>query len=941
MKIPFIPSRLAILAMCAALLTGASLTWAATPQTDGRIFTRTVPAKSIVRTALSSDEAAATMNISVSLKMRNMGELQARINAGEHIAQNEMEERYLPLKSDYDEIATWLTSRGLSQREFVDTNHTNIFVRGTVAAIAQALNVQFAKVAVVETDDSVTEITSAVSEPTVPNEIQNRIVGIVGLQPHVRMKPLDGSATGIDLIGNIQMSPKDVNIVYNNTTNLTGAGQTIAIYGWATPTTSDITGYLSAIGSNEPLSNYVIIPIDGGSTPSDQTNNNVEGWGDLEMVLGIAPGAKVRDYEVADANESTSLVDVIAAVINDQKTDHTITVFTISSGTEESAYPSSLLTSIDQQFAQLAAAGVTVCVGSGDGGSNPGSGTLNDYNSANQLEAGFPASDPNVTSVGGTDVNFTTYNGPSNLSVWSEVIHGQPTGTSPSAWSGIGAASGGGLSPFFTRPSWQAGFGVPSGTQHCVPDLCVAWGVYQAYINGGSAVFGGTSASNPVFAGYVALINQARGNAGMGPVGLLGPKIYPLIGTAAFNDITQGTIGAYTAGPGYDLASGIGSPNFAQLVNVLTGGTLPTGPAPSVSITQDATRTVQNGSAAITLTASASTAANFQWYLNGVAITGATNDALTVMPTAATEGDYSVTATNSGGSASADAGILTVTTDAWIVNLSSRAYSQSGSGGANQLIAGFVTTGPDSKTLLIRGVGPTLANFTVPGFLPDPMLTLVSGSTTVASTSSWSASLDPTFSQVGAFSLIPGSHDTALLETLPSGLYTAQVISATSNNGVALAEVYDADNHAPTDRLINISARAFVGTGGNILIGGFVIGGNTPQTVIIRADGPALTGFGLTGALPNTTLTLSNSNGTIASNSGWGSSPTTGPQATGGIVIQPLTAALSQKVGGFALTNGSNDSAIVATLQPGAYTAQVAGANGATGVALVEIYELR
>jgi len=352
---------------------------------------------------------------------------------------------------------------------------------------------------------------------------------------------------------------------------------------------------------------------------------------------------------------------------------------------------------------------------------------------------------------------------------------------------------------------------------------------------------------------------------------------------------------------------------------------------------------VVNGSAPITLTTSSTgTPTSYQWYLNGAAIEGATNYQFTVYPTAANQGDYTVTAANATETTTpVDAGTLTVTTDAWLVNLSARAYSQSGAGGANQLIAGFVTTGPSSKTVLIRGDGPSLAAFNVTGFLTDPQLTLVQGNTTLATTESWSASLDATFVALGAYALPAGSHDTALLETLAAGPYTAQVISQTTNNGVALAEVYDADSLAPASRLVNISARAFVGTGGNILIGGFVIGGNTPQTVIIRGDGPALAGFGLSGALTNATLTLSSSSGTVAVNSGWNNVPGVGNAATGGIVVQRLTAALSAKVGAFALTSGSNDSAIVVTLPTGAYTAQVTGANGATGVALVEIYELR
>jgi hypothetical protein len=217
---------------------------------------------------------------------------------------------------------------------------------------------------------------------------------------------------------------------------------------------------------------------------------------------------------------------------------------------------------------------------------------------------------------------------------------------------------------------------------------------------------------------------------------------------------------------------------------------------------------------------------------------------------------------------------------------------------------------------------------------------MLSGSTTIAATNSWAASLDATFARVGAFSLTPGSLDTALLESLAPGAYTAQITPQATNGGVALAEIYDADSGAPANRLVNLSARAFVGTGGNILIGGFVIDGSTPQTVIIRADGPSLAGFGLAGTLASPVLTLVDSGGTIATNAGWGNAPVSGA-AAGGITIQPLTAALSAKVGAFALAAGSGDSAIVATLPPGSYTAQVSGANGPTGIALVEVYELR
>src|ERR1035438_6864293 len=268
-----------------------------------------------------------------------------------------------------------------------------------------------------------------------------------------------------------------------------------------------------------------------------------------------------------------------------------------------------------------------------------------------------------------------------------------------------------------------------------------------------------------------------------------------------------------------------------------------------------------NNSGPIVLTApGADNTAIYQWYVNGAAISGAQNSTLVVPATAASQGTYSVGVTNGGTVTTTTMGTLAISTNAWLVNLSARAYTETG---ANQLIAGFVTTGTANKSLLIRGDGPALGAFGIANFLSDPQLTIVSGITAVASTDSWNSSLTPAFGQVGAFNLTQGSHDTALLESLAPGAYTAQIVSQTSHNGVALAEIYDADQGAPTNRLVNISARAFVGTGGNILIGGFVIGGNTAQTVIIRGDGPSLAGFGLTGALTATTLTLSNNTGVI------------------------------------------------------------------------------
>jgi hypothetical protein len=258
--------------------------------------------------------------------------------------------------------------------------------------------------------------------------------------------------------------------------------------------------------------------------------------------------------------------------------------------------------------------------------------------------------------------------------------------------------------------------------------------------------------------------------------------------------------------------------------------------------------------------------------------------------------------------------------------------------GGNILIAGFAvggagTTGTES--LLIRGSGPALVPFGVTGTLPDPQLSLYSGSTLIASNSGWGggAQISNAASAVGAFAWSnPSSHDSALLESLSAGPYTAQIAGQSGDTGVALAEVYDATQAGAytlsTPRLVNISTRVQVGTGGNVLIAGFVIGGSTSETVLIRASGPALAPFGVTGTLPDPQLQLYSGTTVLATNNGWGGSSQ---------IVDAATA-----VGAFSWGNPlSKDSAILVTLPPGDYTAQVSGASGDTGVALVEVYEVQ
>jgi hypothetical protein len=184
--------------------------------------------------------------------------------------------------------------------------------------------------------------------------------------------------------------------------------------------------------------------------------------------------------------------------------------------------------------------------------------------------------------------------------------------------------------------------------------------------------------------------------------------------------------------------------------------------------------------------------------------------------------------------------------------------------------------------------------------------------------------------QVGAFALPSGSVDTALMATVNQGVYTAAILSPNGTSGIALAEVYDADvSQAPASRITNVSARMNVATGQGILIAGFVIEGNIPQTVLIRGVGPALAPYGVTGTLPDPFVTVLSGGAILATNAGWGTGTSSAAQ---------LSAAAVQ-VGAFPLPSGSKDSAILMTLQPGVYSVEVTSVSGATGVALVEVYD--
>jgi probable HAF family extracellular repeat protein len=272
-----------------------------------------------------------------------------------------------------------------------------------------------------------------------------------------------------------------------------------------------------------------------------------------------------------------------------------------------------------------------------------------------------------------------------------------------------------------------------------------------------------------------------------------------------------------------------------------------------------------------------------------------------------------------------------------LVNLSTRGTALTGD---NVLIPGFVIGGTANRKLLLRAVGPTLTAFNVTGVLPDPIMALkrTVGNATIdiASNDNWSsngnaAEIVTTSTAVGAFALDAGSLDSALLVDLEPGQYTVVTQGVSSSTGVAIVELYDGDAGTASSQLVNISTRGFVGAGDSIMIPGYVVSNDGSARLLIRAVGPTLATFNVSGVLADPQLEiLKKENDTfvpIASNDNWGSAGN----------VSAIKIAMAS-VSAFALPDGSKDAAVLIQLLPGIYTVKVSGIGNGTGVALAEVY---
>lgn len=634
---------------------------------------------SVTRTVLTDKELAAPQRASFVLKLRNYGELRARVERGEVLSLAELTERYFPRRETWATVAAWAIDHGFTVQPD-ELTHMTVFAQASVGQVQRTFCVPFARLTGTDGD----EYTSTAGRPVLPPELADYVSGISDLRTHLKARSRQSTPLTQTTGSGTYLMPQTLRQFYDVTgAGMDGSGQTIVILESDSVRPTDLTAFWTQSGLPTTLAQFTEIDLNGPATE----DGILEATMDIEAASAMAPKANIL-YVTGGFGPS-----VVTFLLNRLATDPTIHQISLSAGLSESFYVNAE-PGDSQYYAVLAAAGITFFASSGDDGSGPSTVALGgSYDPTLPPSVSYPASDPYVTGVGGTTVELTQQGGgayalPVTEGGWT--LPDPPISLPGKAPNAGFAASGGGTSILYPRPSWQRGPNVPAGTMRCVPDVgAMAAGSppFLIYYHGAAMGGGGTSLSSPIWAGLCALLNQGRSNAGLPPLGLLGPHIYPLIGTAAFNQITTGAPGsgaltstanngAYGVGPNYNLVTGLGSPNVSQLIAALTSGAN-TGQAPTI-IAQPASLIADEGSpSTFAVTASGSSPLSYQWYFNsirslspgdtssnedlGAPMAGATSPTYTIQSVApANAGWYTVTVSNGAGIVFSSAVTLTV-----------------------------------------------------------------------------------------------------------------------------------------------------------------------------------------------------------------------------------------------------------------------------------------
>lgn len=520
-----------------------------------------IPLAGSERVAMPGSKVIASANpdevIQVSVRLRphtalNPSELQKRgaqaATERQHLTHEEYEQLHGANPDDIAKVEQFAHENRLALVS-ADAARRTVVLSGTVATFTSAFEVELKQY-----EHEGTRFRGRVGAIHIPQELEGIITGVFGLdnrpqaRPHFRRNRTQMTGARAQATS-VSFTPLQVAQAYNFPAGLNGSGQTIALIelgGGYRP--RDLSSYFKSLNLKSPK--VMAVSVDGGHNTATGDPNGPDGEVvlDIEVAGAVAPASSIVVYFAP--NTSQGFLDAITSAVHDKKNKPS--VVSISWGGPEDSFTQQSQTAFDEAFQAAASLGVTVMAAAGDNGSTDGA-------SDGQQHCDFPASDPFVLSCGGTSLRIT--GSTAVETVWNELQQG-------------GGATGGGISDVFQLPDYQKNASIPPSVndnkvRRGVPDVAGDADPetgYQIFVDGQKSVIGGTSAVAPLMAGLVARLNQQAGK----PIGFMHPILYQQAESAgAFHDVTQGNNGSYSAGPGWDACTGLGSPDGTKLAAVL------------------------------------------------------------------------------------------------------------------------------------------------------------------------------------------------------------------------------------------------------------------------------------------------------------------------------------------------------------------------------------
>lgn|GEM_PF-1553757 len=604
---------------CAAVLMQLAV-WpaAAAPQVSSFFLTGNQPVAVTAKLhPVGTPDLSRAVTLAIGLKLPNPEGLQAAVATTKSrrtaaLTPQQFLNSYAPTAGDYQSVVVWLTEQGFTVQ--TSPNRLLVLAAGTLGQATGAFKVTLADYSI----DGRTCYANTTA-PQIPVSLSGIIQSVAGLdnidyfqtfshkakaaeRPLTAGVPSLASAVYQDVYG---ITPLGIRTAYDVQpvieSGVNGAGQTIDVAIWNAINPQDVAQFDSNYGLPATTANQVnqiVSQIGVGGAPgtdySDSSSGSSEATLDVEMAHALAPGAGINVYEGVDDDYST-----LEETVNEAIVQHNSNVLSMGWGSPENsndpaygALPTAFLATFDAIFAQGAAEGMTMLAASGDSGKWSG----NDLDSPNStyssnpaLTVDYPASDPYVTGVGGTDLSINSSDGAYNgETVWNDELG---DGASPGATNG----STGGFSGAFLAPSWQSNVDNyvyhgtnynpdNSGYSRGVPDVALNASEDMAtYIDGAWSTYGGTSIGTPSWAGMVTLIDQALAAKDQSPLGYFNPLLYnlgqndPTDYQSGFNQVYIGdndtlspSPSPYYAAYGWNPATGWGTPKFQNLFNYLT-----------------------------------------------------------------------------------------------------------------------------------------------------------------------------------------------------------------------------------------------------------------------------------------------------------------------------------------------------------------------------------